>query len=255
MPLVSVILPTFENWRGLQRAVASVLNQTYQNFEILVIDDASSRETINQIEKIVETDPRCHLFHLSVNSGPGAARRLGQEKARGEYIAFLDTDDAWLPEKLEKQIGAMEEHQWDLSHTSYYKCRPEAEVIAPAVESARTVLAKRIVMYDDLLISCWIACSTAIYRRRAFLGEYMGNMRTRQDYVFWLQLLKTGAVSHGIEQSLTLYSVTPKSISANKLRAAAVHYLVLRDYTELSFPKRMRAFFCYAVHGTIKFWI
>jgi len=255
LPLVSIILPTYENWRGLERAVNSVLNQTYKNFEVLIIDDASSRETRGRIDMIANSDARCTLHNLLVNSGPGAARRLGQEKARGEYVAFLDTDDAWLPEKLEVQINAMEDNRWDISHTSYAKCAPETEVISETVEKRRTVVAKDIVSYDDLLASNWIGCSTAIYRKSAFPDHFMGNMRTRQDYAFWLELLKNGTVSHGIMQALTLYSVSPKGLSANKLHAAAAHYQVLKNYTELSAPKRMWAFIRYAMRGAVKFRI
>lgn len=256
-PMVSVIIPTHQNYHGLERAVESVFDQTYQNIEVLIVDDASAEPARSEIERIATRDPRVELLRLNENYGAGVARRQGQIRARGEYIAFLDADDIWLPEKLAVQIGLMIENNWNLSHTSYYKSSspPNTSVEPYAYGLSRVVHARPVVDYDMLLSSNWIACSTAVYRRANFGKMYMPDLRRRQDYAFWLSLLRTGEKSYGVTKPLTVYCVGNGSLSSNKLRAAIEHYRVLKDYTDLAWMERLKRFSIYVGHAFRKYKI
>jgi glycosyltransferase involved in cell wall biosynthesis len=189
LPLVTVVVPTYRRELSVGRAVQSVLEQSFRDFELIVVDDASDDGTLARLARI--NDPRLSLFTLSENRGPAAARNVGIRNARGRYVAFLDSDDRWLPDKLEKQLAFMEARRHDvrLSCTGY-------RYVNPATGDVAERLGKPLLKYDDFLNGCRCApgstlvAETSLFRETGLLNE---ELRRLED---WEWLLRATARSH-----------------------------------------------------------
>ena len=210
MPLVSIITPSYNSALLIVPTIKSVISQSVGNWEMIIVDDCSSDNSVEVIQSFVERDPRIKLIQLSENSGAAVARNTAIEAAQGRYIAFLDSDDAWLPNKLEKQIAFMQENNYPFTYAAYDKVNESDEVFGHVGVPSK-------VAYSDLLKSCSIGCLTAIYDTEYFGKVYMPLIRKRQDLGLWLKLLKKTKYAYGLNETLGLYKVRSDSISANKL--------------------------------------
>lgn len=243
--LVSIVTPTYNAENYLKYTIESVLSQTYQNWEMLIVDDCSTDNTVAIIKSYIEKDNRITLIELDKNSGAAVARNTAIEKASGRYIAFLDSDDRWLPNKLEKQIGFMQNNNYAFTYTAYEKINESGEY-------AGNVGIPDKVNYADLLKVCSIGCLTAVYDTKALGKIYMPLIRKRQDLGLWLKILKQIPYAYGLNEVLAQYQLRSDSISANKKEAAKFTWKLYREVEQLSIIKAGYYFSFYAINGVLR---
>lgn len=219
---VSIIMPTYNCGPYIADSIRSVQAQTYENWELFVVDDCSTDNTRSEVEAFLK-DPRIHYFCLPKNGGPAAARNEALRQARGEYIAFLDSDDVWLPEKLMCQLVFMRENDYFFTCTGYRKMDENGHL------SDTMILPHKSVGYwKTYYLSNPIGNSTVIYDRRHFGDRQVPMILKRNDFALWLQLLRDGSVCYGMEDILTNYRVRSQSVSSTKLRLAKYHWELYR---------------------------
>ncbi|UTR16217.1 glycosyltransferase [Salipaludibacillus sp. LMS25] len=246
-PLVSIITPTYNSEKFISYTLDSVMAQSYSNWEIIVVDDCSMDSTVDIIQTYIEKDSRIKLLQLSENKGAAVARNTAIENAKGQYLAFLDSDDQWSPEKLEKQIAFMTRENISFSFTRYYLINERGEDIG------LSELPPKRVTYNQLIKNNVIGCLTAVLNREKIGHISMVDIRTRQDYVLWLDLCKRGYEAYGIEEPLAYYRVKKKSISSNKIAMAKQNWKVYREIEGLNIFKSSWFFLNYIVSKTTKY--
>ncbi|MGS2738798.1 glycosyltransferase family 2 protein [Sinomicrobium sp. M5D2P17] len=227
---VSIITPVYNSAKYMKKCIDSVLNQTYSNFEHILVDDCSTDNSVAIIEEYFSMDRRIKLIKLSENEGAGIARNTAIEMAKGRFIAFLDSDDVWDSEKLEKQITFMIKNNCPFTFTSYGLINENGKPLK------KTVKAKSFVSYKLALYSNPIGCLTAIYDTAFYGKRYMPDIRKRQDYALWLSLLKESN-GIGLQESLAFYRVRLNSISSNKLNLIKYQWDLYRNIEKLSAVK------------------
>ncbi|HJE03301.1 MAG TPA: glycosyltransferase family 2 protein [Aliarcobacter thereius] len=243
--LISIITPSYNSERYISDTLESVLAQTYQNWEMIIVDDVSPDNSNEIIEEYCKKDSRIKFIKLEQNSGAAVARNRAIEEAKGRYIAFLDTDDMWKPEKLEKQIDFMQKNNYAFTYTAYEKVDENGEVFGTMGVPSK-------VSYNDLLKTCVIGCLTVIYDAEKLDKVYMPLIRKRQDFGLWLKILKKVDFAYGINESLAFYTVRDDSISANKKSAAYFTWKLYRDIEKLNLLKAGYYFSHYAIRGILR---
>jgi glycosyltransferase involved in cell wall biosynthesis len=224
MNLVSIITPVYNSADYITEAILSVKDQIYPDWELLIVDDCSVDETEQVIRKFVEDDKRIRYFKLEKNSGAGVARNKGIQESKGKYIAFLDSDDKWYPEKLSTQIAIMEGKQYEFTYTDYLIINQESGKEIPF----EALLDK--VTYSDEIRFNYVACSTVIYNREKLGKVYMPDLRNRQDWALWIQLLKKTDAAYRIKKKLTIYLQRKDSISGSKFKMVKYHWFIYRRF-------------------------
>lgn len=220
---VSIIMPMFNSGRFIERAIQSVTEQTYDDWELLVVDDCSSDDSVDVVKRLVASERRITVTSLKANGGAAVARNAGIEASSGRYIAFLDSDDRWEPLKLEKQVNFMEERNIAFSHTGFKR------VDWASGDTLSHYLPPDRLTYDDMLYSNQVGCLTAMFDTK-YLGRLaMPDIRKRQDYAMWLKLLREVDAVYGLNEILASYTVRDESISSNKFSLLKYNYSVFRD--------------------------
>lgn len=222
-------MPAYNASQFLTDSIESVLCQTYAHLELLITDDNSTDEcTLAILKHYEEKDSRVKVFRLAENAGPGVARNMGIEHAQGRYIAFCDSDDRWMPEKLEVQIAYMQAHRCALCCSSYIICND-------AGEECGIYIAPETITFGMLLKDNKIGCLTAVYDRE-MLGEkfYMPTLRKRQDWEMFLRILQRCRVAHGMKSPLAYYRERSGSVSQGKLHLIKYNARVYRDVMGVS---------------------
>lgn len=242
---VSVVMPLFNGEAFVENSIRSVITQSFQNWELIIVDDASTDRSVNIVKSLVGEDHRIKLIKLPRNSGAAVARNLSIKYAQGRYIAFLDSDDLWLAQKLSKQLAFMKNNSCPFAFSSYDKIDEGGSRIG-------YVGAPEKVDYADLLKMCSIGCLTAIYDTNYFGKVYMPDIRKRQDLGLWLALLKRTTYAYGISESLAQYRVRPESLSSNKIAAAQFQWKLYRQIENLSFTDSSYYFFEYGMRGLLR---
>lgn len=243
--LVSVIMPAYQAQATIAESLESLLSQTYVNWELLVIVDRNSHDDTFAIAKsYAAKDQRIVVIDNLPHGGCAYNRNEGIERAQGEYIAFLDSDDLWLPEKLEKQIACMNRTGTLLSYTGYTQINWKGERLSQVVTPPDQLT------YDDLLSDNQLGCLTAIVRTKA-LSELKFVDHLHEDLILWLQLLRT-STAHGLSEPLAIYRQAPGSRSGNKIKAAQARWRILRHYEKLPLSRAIPCFIKYAVSALKK---
>ncbi len=213
--LVSIITPCYNSEQFISRTIDSVVNQTYSNFELIIIDDCSNDNTVEIIKSFESKDSRIKLVQLEINSGAAIARNRGLEIAKGRFIAFCDCDDIWFENKLEYQINFMLEKVIPISFTSYQLINENGESFNKVINAIDRIT------HLEYLKNTIIGMSTSMIDTSLVKEFRFENIRTRQDTMLWITLLKRGHVAYGIKEVLVKYTVRSNSISANKFKAAS----------------------------------
>jgi len=248
--LVSIITPSFNSGKFISETIQSVLNQTYSNWEMIITDDCSGDNTVEIIEQIVEKDSRIRLYRFEKNKGSGPARNNSIKKAKGKYLAFLDSDDIWVPNKLEKQLKFLEENNISFSHSSYgFLDESGNEIRKPFIVS------KKPVGYKELLKRTEISCLTAIYNQEEIGKMYMPDLRKKQDYALWLSILKTGVKSFPQADILAFYRQRKTSATSKKHQLIFKHYFFLRTQENLTIYASLHYTFLWIVNGLLKYYL
>ncbi|PLX70547.1 MAG: glycosyl transferase [Denitrovibrio sp.] len=246
--LVSIILPMYNDEKFIKEAVSSVLSQTYENWEMIIIDDASTENSLEIIEDFASNDSRIRVFSFDKNKGLSEARNKAIEEAGGKYIAFLDSDDLWLPEKLERQIDFMKENNLPFNYSSYF-------LIDSLGDDIGKFITKRSLTYKDILKTCSIGMLTVVYDAEKIGKRPFELVHMREDYLLWLSIVKELKVVYGILEPLAKYRVRGRSVSSNKLKAAAKQWRVYRDHLGYSFVRSLYYFVHYAFFGIKKHYL
>jgi glycosyltransferase involved in cell wall biosynthesis len=242
---VSVIMPVFNAEQTLRKSIESVLEQTFANVELIVVDDCSNDRSPAIIDDYARHDARVRAIRQTANAGVACARNSGLDMASGAYIAFLDSDDWWAPAKLERQIDAMRRAGAKVCCASYRRVSESGRVLS-------VVRPPREITYVELLKSNYIGHLTGIYERS--LGEFRFRRIGHEDYAFWLDILKVAqsAISIDAPEPLAFYTVREGSVSSNKLRAAGWQWRIYRDVVGLGPFEASRLMAHYAVRALIK---
>ncbi|CAB5583674.1 glycosyltransferase family 2 protein [Providencia hangzhouensis] len=239
--LVSIIMPCYNAEQYIKDSINSVLNQTYPHFELIIIDDLSTDNSINIINSF--SDNRIKLIQLTQNGGAGVARNTGIEAAQGRFIAFLDSDDLWRPNKLEVQLSHMIEGNYPLSYTQYQKFTQEGK--------GKLVIPPNTVTYNELLYCNIIGCLTAVYDTKILGKQFMPLIRKRQDMGLWLKILAQGHTAYCCPQVLADYR-TDSGMTQNKIDAAKYQWKFYRQELSFNIIKSTKYFIGYAIKGIIR---
>ena len=221
--LVSIITPAFNSAKYISETIQSVLNQTYDNWELLIVDDGSLDNTVDIVKRFTKQDNRIHLYRLKSNSGPAVSRNKGITEAKGQYIAFLDADDLWKPEKLETQLNFMKSENCDICFSSYELINEKGFPLNKLVKAVP------VLNYKKLLKSNYVGNLTGIYNAVVLGKITVPNLKKRQDWLLWIKAIKkSGKPAKGIQESLAYYRVHKSSISSNKWNLLKYNYWVYK---------------------------
>lgn len=250
--LVSIVTPMYKGATLVGETIESVLAQTYQNWEMIVVDDCSPDmgAGIEVVEKYASEDNRIKLIASKVNKGSSGARNIALHEARGQYIAFLDSDDIWHKNFLEEQLLFMKNKDAPLVFSSYRRIdeNTKEEILSPYIVPEQ-------VCYKSLLRTCPIFPSTAIYNRERcgiyYFNEAMGSLR--DDYVYWLTILKKIDYAYGNPRILVDYRLRKTSVTANKKKVIKPQWNVLRNVEGLSWISSLYYLVCWGIISYCKY--
>lgn len=244
-PLVSVVIPNYNGESFVAKTLDSVLNQTYQHYEIIVVDDCSNDGSPEIIERYSEKEPRIRLIRLAKNEGVANARNTGILQSKGQYIALLDNDDLWTPDKLERQVRLSQEA--DIVYCSYdFIDENDQQIKRPFVVTQQ-------ISFHSMLASSMISCSTAFIKADILKANLFETRYYHEDYVLWMQLLRIPVRAAGDEKVLMHYRQVRTSRNIRKGNAALHRWKAYREALGLSIPVSVWAFIRYAVKGILKY--
>ena len=246
-PLVSVIMPAYNAELYIEAAVKSVLNQTMSDFELLIMDDCSKDNTLALAERLAETDFRIKVFQNERNLGVAETRNKGMALAEGDYIALLDSDDLWHPDKLEKQLHLAMVSGAQIIYASYTMFSNDgiatyADFIVPEETNFNKILTKNV-----------LGCSTVMFTKEIAKKYKFDESFYHEDYILWLRLLQDGYRAVGVVEPLVDYRIVETSRSANKKDSAKRRWVIYREYLKLPILKSVSCFIRYAIAGVLKY--
>lgn len=245
--LVSIIMPAYNAEKYIEEAIQSVLKQTYTNWELIIVNDCSTDKT-EQIIKEYQEDQRIKLYSLLKNKGVANARNVALKKAAGRYVAFLDSDDIWLPEKLEKQIGFMKKNNYVFTYHNYRTVKVGNNDLGKIFNVPLKI------DYEEFLKgnntgSCLSTCID-----RKVIGHIWMPEEKHEDYICWLNIFRKYRIKgYGMNECLAYYRVGKKSVSSNKVKSAYWTWKVYRDSQKLTIMESMRCFGYYVIGGISKY--
>lgn len=239
---VSIITATYNSEFLIEATYESIRSQSFQDWEWVITDDCSSDNTWEVISLIAENDRRVKIFRNVENMGSAISRNNSIYSSSGRFLAFIDSDDLWVSNKLEKQLQFMVEGI-DFSFTAYYLIDSRGKSLGRLVDSNQ----RGGFTYEEMLRKkATLGCSTVMIRKDAFPDIQMPLLRTGQDYATWLKLLRTGKKAFVIPEPLTGYRILPNSISRNKVKKAKRQWQIYREVEGLRFFKSLECFLFYA---------
>ncbi|MBQ0037977.1 MAG: glycosyltransferase family 2 protein [Clostridiales bacterium] len=246
MPTVSVIMPAYNAARYIETAITSVLRQTYTDWELIVVDDCATDGTADIIHRLAAQDTRIVFLRNAVNRGVSYTRNYAISQARGQWIAFLDSDDLWREDKLEKQLALTQKHPdgvlfFTASGFITFDDQP-LRYVMPAPEQ---------VTYRDLLRRNLLSCSSVLVKREVMAQVKMARDDMHEDYSAWLTILRQYPCAYGVNEPLLIYRFSPGSKSANRLKSAKMLY---RSYRYVGYHVLSAAYMTcrYTVHSVSK---
>ncbi len=220
--LVSIITPAFNAEKFIANSVQSVKNQTHIDWEMIIVDDCSTDKTVSIIQDFARNDSRIKLVCLAKNSGTGVARSIAMQQIKGQFVAFLDADDLWKPNKLSVQLAFMKQHQLPFTFC-FYECINEA-----GLSLHKTIKSPKKLSYRQLFFCNYIGNLTAIYKRSFFENITVSSIRKRQDWMLWLFILKKIKTAKPVPESLAFYRIRENSLSASKINLLQHNFNVYR---------------------------
>lgn len=244
--LVSIITPAYRAARFIDDTVRSVLAQDYEKWEMLIVDDCSPDDTAERVTHWSQRDSRVKLIRQPRNAGPAAARNAAIAASKGRWIAFLDSDDQWMPGKISKQLAFMREAGVPISYTSFRRISEDGSRIG------RQVGIPRELSYARLLGNTAMATSTVVIDRDV-TGAFEMQPAYYDDFVLWLSLLRRGHSAGGLSEDLMRYRVVGKSVSRNKAKSAKEVWKTYRAIEGLSIFRSARCFISYSAHAWLKY--
>lgn len=246
MSKVSVIMPAYNAERYLPDAIRSVQSQTFTDWELVICDDCSKDSTYQIANDFAQKDTRIKVIKNKVNSGVAQTRNNALDAAIGEYIAFLDSDDLWLPDKLKKQLEFMGDKSCVLSYTAYQKFFDNTEKKGKVIPAKEHMTAKQI--YGDTSIGCL----TVLVNRQQAGAFHMPLLKHTEDNCTWQEILSRGHIAYGLNEVLALYREGNDSLTSSKKKAAMQQWETYRKHYRFSVVKSLYYFLQYAVNALKK---
>ncbi len=231
MKLVSIIIPYYQKKKFIEQTLKSIFNQKYKYFEVLIIYDDNDKKDLPFLKTLQKKDSRIKIVINQKNIGAGMSRNRGIKLSKGTFIAFVDSDDLWHPEKLKLQLNYMIKNKALISHTSYNIIDSNNRKIG--FRKARKI------EYRDLLKSCDIGLSTVMIKKTLLKKEYFAKLKTKEDYILWLKLAKKKFVFYPIKKPLTSWRSLKNSLSSSIIQKLLDGYFVYRTYLKQSFFKSL----------------
>ena len=247
LPLVSVVMPAYNAVRWIAETIVSVQRQTVQDWELLVIDDGSTDKTCSVVEQLATGDGRIKLVRCPSNQGVAKARNIGLDMSRGQYVALLDSDDIWYPEKLERQIALAEKTGAGVIYCSY------GIVDDQGVKICDDFIVPETTDFEASLVKSVISCSTVLFSRRIVDAYRFGSAFYHEDLALWLRILRDGHEARGVREPMADYRVLPGSRSFNKFHSIACRWDIYRSYLGLSHVRSASLLTRYAILGLRKY--
>lgn len=247
--LCSIIMPAYNSEKYIAQAIESVLNQNYTNWELIIINDCSIDNTEQIIKSCQQKDAankRIKLINLTQNRGVANARNIGIQNAKGRYIAFLDADDIWQKEKLQKQVQILNSSKADITYTAYLMIDENGKTI-----KERSI--KESLQIKDLLKENSIIFSSVVCKKESIKNKHFKSEWYHEDYVFLLDLAKASKKFRGLNENLMQYRVHQSGRSFNKQIAAKYRWKIYRKYLNMSFLQSLYYFVVYAWNGIRKY--
>jgi teichuronic acid biosynthesis glycosyltransferase TuaG len=248
-PEVSIITPIFNGGQFFPATRDSILAQTFRNFEWIIVNDKSTDGTREIIDELSSEDPRVTVIHLTENRGPIYARNTAMKAARDRFVAFLDDDDLWLPEKLERQVHFMKSTGVHLSYTAYKKITS-----TDTLKTGVTLHVRKKASYRNILHSNCIMASSVMFDTQK-TGRILQSFNApvgKDDCYFFLSILKKHGPGYGLNEDLARLRVHGDSLTGSKIKAAELQWHFYRDTLALSFFSSLEKFIIYAVKGLFK---
>lgn len=243
MDLVSVIIPYFRKRNFIKESLISVINQNYNNLEVIIIYDDSNLNDFEFLQKLSKLDNRIKIIKNVAKLGAGLSRNIGIEKSNGKYIAFLDSDDTWMPDKLNSQILFMKQNNYKVSHTSYYIVDEKKRIIGQ--RKARDLLS-----IDEILKSCDIGLSTVVIEKNIVIHNKIEfpELKTKEDFVFWLMLFKKNYKFYAYDKYLTNWRDLKNSLSSSTIQKLIDGFRVYNNHMKFNFLKSLYYVFCLSIN-------
>lgn len=245
--LVSIITPCYNAEKYIAETIESVLKQTYRNWEMIIVDDCSTDKSAEIVKSYMERDPRIKYFRTERPSGsPSLPRNIGIDNASGKYIAFLDADDVWLPEKLKLEVDFSEKNNYHLVYSFYEK------MDWAGVRNNRIIKTNVKSTYKSLLKSNSIPCLTSLVSIEA-VGDTRFKQIPQEDFCFWLDILKKGYTAYNLQEVTSLYREAQNSRSANKLDMFKGYWNVIKNHQHINLPLCCYYMITYTIYGFAKY--
>ena len=242
MSLISIIIPYYKKIDYIERTILSILDQTYKNFEIIIVYDDHNFKELKSLKKIIKNNKKIKLFINKKNLGASYSRNLAMKKAKGDYIAFIDADDVWKRDKLQTQIDYMKKNNFECSHTNYEIIDENGKIIAKR-------LARNFFNVEDLIKSCDIGLSTVIISKKIKeLNFQFANLRTKEDFVMWLSILKYNIPIMAFNKNLTSWRKLDNSLSTSVLQKLIDAYRVYNKHMNFNFIKSLYYVLCLSIN-------
>ncbi|HNX15296.1 MAG TPA: glycosyltransferase family 2 protein [Oscillospiraceae bacterium] len=246
MPKVSIITPAFNARKYLHETIQSVEQQTFTDWEMIIVDDCSKDETFNIACSFAKKDNRIKVIQNQKNSGVAATRNAALDVATGDYVAFLDSDDKWMPDKIEKQLSFMEKNGYALTYTMYQVFNSDTGKLGKIIKIPKKMT------HDAIFSNTIIACLTVMVNRKMVGKFYMPLINHTEDQCTWQNILGRGYVAFGLKENLALYREGNESLTKSKIHAIKKQWKTYREYHRLSVIKSSFYFTGYAVNAIIK---
>ena len=246
--LVSIITPVYNCEKLLSKTIECVINQTYKNWELLLVDDCSKDNSAKIAKEYVKKDKRVKYIKLEKNSGAAIARNTALKNSKGRFIAYLDSDDLWKPEKLEKQVKFMKDNNYAFTCTDYEKIAENGKSLNKIIKIPKKVN-YNLFLRNTIIQTVGVMVDTSITGKDVLV---MPNIRRRQDAATWCQILKSGYDCYELPENLSYYRVVSNSLSSNKLKAIKMNWYWYRKIEKLPLYKACFCFVGYAFNGVRK---
>lgn len=244
--LVSIITPMYNSEKYIGITIESALNQTYKDWEMIIVDDCSSDNSPKIVKEYAKNDERIKYIKTDSNKGVSNARNIALKMANGQFISFLDSDDIWDEDKLKKQVDFMKKNKCTISFTAY-------ELIDENNEKLNKIInVPKIVDYKTLLKGNILGCLTVMIDKSKLDFEIKMSGVRHEDYVLWLSILKKGHIAYGINEVLAEYRKSSTSLSGNKIKSAMWTWKIYRNIEQIPLHKCIYYFINYGINGIKK---
>ena len=245
-PMISIVLPTYHSAQRVEDSINSVLKQTYENWELIIVDDASQDDTPAVIQRYADADKRIKCLFSKTNQGAGETRNLGIDAARGRYLAFLDSGDLWESDKLSRQLDFMQKNNYAFTFTKGDFFDENGKFLGETIKTADKLA------YRDVLKHCCISTPTVMLDTTQFNRIRMPALRQGEDHALWLSLLEQTPYVYRIPVVLSHFLIWSGALSSNKLHKARMQWRVYRQALGLSLIPSAWYWLHYAFYGTVK---